>query len=86
MKDNQKLETNNDKAFVLRIAKPNLQIIALIIVALITILQSFQLAKISSGSSTSKAKTVPATTTNTTGAESGAESGADTPQSMVGGC
>ena len=96
MTENQRLETNvtrhtpreaNDNAVVLRVPKPNLQIVVLGLIAVITLFQTFQLVRISSKASFASVKTVsPATTTPTNSGASGTGSNADVPQSMVGGC
>ena len=59
---------------MIRVPKPNMQVIVLGLVAVITLFQTFQLLRISSqvGSTTSVKTVAPATT--------------DVPQSMVGGC
>ena len=69
---------------VLRVPKPNLQIVALGLIAVITLFQTFQLIRISSKASTSTVKAAPASTTTNGGTGTG--SNADVPQSMVGGC
>ena len=79
MTENQKGQTG----VVLRVPKPNLQIVVLGLIAVITIFQTFQLVRINAKAGSSAVKTVPAT--NNSGS-SGAESNTDTPQSMVGGC
>lgn len=81
MTENQRIETNN--AVVLRVPKPNLQIIVLGLIAAITLFQTFQLVRISSKASSASVKVAPATTTNS---GTGTGSNADVPQSMVGGC
>lgn len=81
MTENQRIETNN--AIVLRVPKPNLQIVVLGLIAVITLFQTFQLVRISSKASASTVKAAPATTTNS---GTGTGSNADVPQSMVGGC
>ena len=68
---------------VLRVPKPNLQIVALGLIAVITLFQTFQLVRISSKASTAPVKAAPAATTNT---GTGTGSNTDVPQSMVGGC
>ena len=67
---------------VLRVPKPNFQIVLLGLIALITLFQTFQLIRISSKASSTKTITVPATTN--TGPGTGSDT--DVPQSMVGGC
>ena len=93
MTDNKKLETGNihhvphqvnNNSVVLRVPKPNLQIVVLGLVAVITLFQTVQLVRISSKASSAPVKTVPAASTTNT--ESGTGSNADVPQSMVGGC
>ena len=103
MKENQRLKTNierplrreashspnqaNDNAVVLRVPKPNLQIVVLGLIAVITLFQTFQLVRISSKASSASVKAVPpAATTTTNSGSSGTGSNADIPQSMVGGC
>ena len=81
MAENQRLETNN-KTVVLRVPKPNLQILVLGLIAIITLFQTFQLVRISSKASSASVKAAPATTSSGTGTGSNA----DVPQSMVGGC
>ena len=80
MADSQRLETNNN-AVVLRVPKPNLQIVVLGLIAVITIFQTIQLVRIGSKAGSAPVKAVPATTSGT-----GTGSNADAPQSMVGGC
>lgn len=82
MTDNQRLKTDN--TVVLRVPKPNLQIVVLGLVAFITLFQTFQLVRISSKASSASVKAVPATTTTNSGTDTGSD--ADVPQSMVGGC
>lgn len=91
MTDNQRLETStsrhstdqNTNTVVLRVPKPNLQIVVLGLIAVITLFQTFQLVRISSKASSASVKAAPATTT--TGG-TGTGNNADVPQSMVGGC
>ena len=88
MTENKRIETNalhhipnqtNDNAVILRVPKPNLQIVVLGLIAVITVFQTFQLVRISSRASSVSVKTVsPANT--------GTGSNIDVPQSMVGGC
>lgn len=73
----------DNNTVVLRVPKPNLQIVVLGLIAVITLFQTFQLVRISSKASSASVKTAPATTTNT---GTGTGSNADVPQSMVGGC
>lgn len=96
MTDNKKLETGdihhvpqqvNNNSVVLRVPKPNLQIVVLGLVAVITLFQTIQLVRINATASSAPAKTVPAaSTTSTGGGSSDTGSNADVPQSMVGGC
>jgi len=72
------------RAVVLRVPRPNTQIIILGLVALITLFQTFQLIRISSKSSTSVVKTTPASLPSSSTPDSNA--GSSEPQSMVGGC
>ncbi len=65
-----------DNTMVLRVPKPNMQVVVLGLVAFITLFQTFQLVRISGKSATTIVKTVPAAATTNT----------DVPQSMVGGC
>ena len=92
MTENQRIETNatrhspsqeNNNTVVLRVPKPNLQIVVLGLIAVITLFQTFQLVRISSKASTAPVKAAPAATTNT---GTGTGSNTDVPQSMVGGC
>ena len=69
---------------VLRVPKPNIQIVVLGLIAVITLFQTFQLVRISSRASSTSAKAVPAAVTTNGGTGTG--SNADVPQSMVGGC
>lgn len=72
---------------VLRIPKPNMQVVVLGLVAFITLFQTMQLVKISAQTNNAQIKAAPATSTSTgTTTGSGSGSGADVPQSMVGGC
>lgn len=73
------------EAVVLRIPKPNIQVVVLGLIAFITLLQTLQLSKISGRTGNTQIKTAPAATTNTT-TGSGTGSDASTPESMVGGC
>ena len=66
--------TNN--TMVLKVPKPNMQVVVLGLVALITLFQTFQLVRISSNVTTVPVKAAPAAATTNT----------DVPQSMVGGC
>ena len=91
MTENQPIETTTIRhspskeknTIVLRVPKPNLQIVVLGLIAVITLFQTFQLIRISSKASSASVKAVPATTTNS---GTGTGSNADVPQSMVGGC
>ncbi|MBI2314503.1 hypothetical protein HYU93_00365 [Candidatus Daviesbacteria bacterium] len=91
MTENQRVETNttrhspsqeNNNTVVLRVPKPNLQIVVLGLIAVITLFQTFQLVRISSKASATPVKVAPATTSGGVGTGSNA----DVPQSMVGGC
>lgn len=70
---------------VLRVPKPNVQVMVLGLVAFITLFQTFQLIRISGASSSAPTKAAPAATTTSTNS-GGTGSNSDTPQSMVGGC
>ncbi len=92
MTENQRIETNttrhspsqeNNNTVVLRVPKPNLQIVVLGLIAIITLFQTVQLVRISSQTSQAPVKTAPATTNSES---SGTGSNTDVPQSMVGGC
>ena len=83
MTEKQRTETNNN-TLVLRLPKPNVQIVVLGLIAVITLFQTFQLVRISSKASSASVKAAPATTTTNTATGTG--SGAEVPQSMVGGC
>lgn len=72
-----------DNTVVLRVPKPNMQVVVLGLVAFITLFQTFQLVRISGASSSTPVKAAPPATTTGSG---GTGSNADTPQSMVGGC
>ncbi len=80
MNENKRLET---KTVTLRIPKPNLQIVVLGLIAVITLFQTIQLVRISSKAGSAKAVAAPSSAT--TNSASGGSS-ADVPQSMVGGC
>lgn len=94
MTENQEPETNEthhpsspaNNSVVLRFPKPNLQVVALGLIALVTLFQSFQLVRISAQASATPTKTVPASTSATNNGSTGAGSNADVPQSQVGGC
>lgn len=75
-------KTNN--TMVVRVPKPNMQVLVLGLIAFITLFQTFQLVRISGASSSAPVKAAPAAANATSG--SGTGSNADTPQSMVGGC
>ena len=94
MAENLKKETSTandvsakttDNAVVLRIPKPNLQIVVLGLIAVITLFQTFQLVRIGS-SATSASVKVAAPATTTANPASGAGSNTSVPQSQVGGC
>ena len=80
MTENKELETK-DNAVVLRVAKPNIQIVGLGLIAIITLFQTFQLIGISAKAGSTPLKTAPATTTPNSGG-----SNTDVPESIVGGC
>jgi len=69
MTENQRVETNvlrhsvnqNNNSVVLRVPKPNLQIIVLGLIALITLFQTFQLVRINSQASSESAPVAPLT-------------------------
>lgn len=82
MAENQHDPKIVSNALVLRVPRPNLQIIILALIAVITIFQTFQLIRISSKTGQIKAVSPVSTTTN----GSGSGSNTDVPQSMVGGC
>lgn len=92
MTENQRMETSasrhsvnqNNNSVVLRVPKPNVQIIVLGLIALITLFQTFQLVRINSQASSASVKTAPTAATTTGGTGTGGN--ADVPQSMVGGC
>ncbi len=67
-----------DNTMVLRIPKPNMQVVVLGLVAFITLFQTFQLIRINA-----KSGSAPAVTNTGSGGTGG---GGDVPQSMVGGC
>lgn len=69
-------ESKNNNGLTIRVPKPNMQVIILGFVALITLFQTFQLIRISAQAGSATIKTAaPVTGSN-----------ADVPQSMVGGC
>lgn len=94
MTENQEPETNEThhpsnqakNLVVLRFPKPNLQVVVLGLIALVTLFQSFQLVRISAQASATPAPAVTNNTSATNSASSGTGSNADVPQSMVGGC
>ncbi len=73
-----------DNTMVLRLPKPNMQVVVLGLVAVITLFQTVQLFNISGKAGSAQIKSAPATTSGAQG--SGADNNADAPQSMVGGC
>jgi len=78
-----------DQNLVFRVPKPNLQIIVLGLVAIITLFQTFQLVRISTQASSALVKApIPATATTTTPSSGSSGTGSNTavPQSQVGGC
>ena len=75
-----------ENSVVLRFPKPNLQVVVLGLIALVTIFQSFQLARISAQTGSTQVKAVPANTSAASSGSSGTGSNTDVPQSMVGGC
>ncbi|MBU0978548.1 MAG: hypothetical protein ABIJ03_03380 [Patescibacteria group bacterium] len=79
----------DDQALVLRIPKPNLQVMVLGLIAIITLFQTFQLTRISSRASSflAKATQPPAVVSSSSGSsDMGSNSDVAVPQSMVGGC
>lgn len=94
MTENQEPETNEahhssspvNNLVVLRFPKPNLQVVVLGLIALVTLFQSFQLMRISAQASATPSKAVPASAPAANSTSSGTGSNADVPQSMVGGC
>ncbi|HBY09966.1 hypothetical protein A2473_02190 [candidate division WWE3 bacterium RIFOXYC2_FULL_42_13] len=90
MTETQKSDTNIDSnsssqenTVVVRVPKPNLQVVVLGLIALITLFQTFQLMRISSKAGALSVKSAPTTTTNS-GTDTGTDS--EVPESMVGGC
>ena len=87
MTETQKSETNTtpiqESTVIVRVPKPNLQVVVLGLIPIIPIFQTFQLMRISAKASTVSVKSAPATTTNS-GTGTGTDS--DVPESMVGGC
>lgn len=75
---------SNESTMVLRIPKPNIQVVILGLVAFITLFQTFQLVRINGASNATSVKAAPATATST--GSGGTGSNTDAPQSMVGGC
>lgn len=75
---------SNEGTMVLRVPKPNIQVLVLGLIAFITLFQTFQLVRINSVSGSTTVKTAPAAATTTQGTGTG--SNTDVPQSMVGGC
>lgn len=73
----------DDNDVVLRVQKPNLQIVVLGLIAFITLFQTFQLVRISERSANAPIKSAPAVINTGSG---GTGSGTEVPQSMVGGC
>lgn len=72
---------------VVRIPKPNLQVLVLGLVAFITLFQTFQLVRIGGKANAATVKTAPAAATSHSGAATqGTGSDASVPESMVGGC
>ncbi len=69
---------------VLRLPKPNAQVVVLGLVAIITLFQTVQLSAISGKAGSVQVKSVSTTTSGDSG--SSPASNADVPQSMVGGC
>jgi len=80
MKSTENETASNNSTVVLRVPKPNLQVVILGLIALTTLFQTVQLLRISSKAGSVTVKTPPAAAP----AEGG--SGTDVPQSMVGGC
>ena len=71
-----------DNTMVLRVPKPNIQVVVLGLVAFITLFQTFQLVRISGSTNPGAVKSAPSAAVST----GGSGSNADAPQSMVGGC
>ncbi len=69
---------------VLRLPKPNMQVVVLGLVAVITLFQTVQLSQISGKAGSAQVGSVSTITSSAQG--SGTGSNADVPQSMVGGC
>lgn len=72
--------TAEDGTVVLRVPKPNMQVMVLGLVAFITLFQTIQLIRISTKAGSAPVKTAPAAVTDP------GSGGTDVPQSMVGGC
>lgn len=94
MTGNKKIETSvihnvpqpvNDNSVVLRVPKPNLQVIVLGLIAFITLFQTLQLIGISSKAGSTAVKAAPVANTTNSGS-TGTGSNTNVPQSMVGGC
>lgn len=77
-----------NNAMVVRIPKPNIQVMVLGLIAFITLFQTFQLVRIGGKANAATVKSAPASAASHSGAatQQGTGSGADVPQSMVGGC
>ena len=75
-----------DNTVILRIPKPNIQVVVLGLVAFITLFQTVQLVRISGSANTGTVKSAPAPVSNTGSGAGGSGADANTPQSMVGGC
>lgn len=71
---------------VVRIPKPNLQVMVLGLIALITVFQTFQLVRIGGKANANTVKAAPAAASQSGTAAQGAGSDAGVPESMVGGC
>lgn len=79
-------ESENNNGLTIRVPKPNMQVIILGFVALITLFQTFQLLRINSQAGSASVKAAAPATTNSGGGSPTTGSNADVPQSMVGGC
>ncbi len=80
----QQISAPKDSTMVIRLPKPNMQVVVLGLVAVITLFQTVQLFNISSKAGSAQVGSASETTSNAQG--SGTGSNANVPQSMVGGC
>ena len=78
-------ETKTNSTLTIKVPKPNIQVVVLGFVALITLFQTFQLLRISAQASSPSVKAAAPAVTNS-GSSPASGSNTEVPASQVGGC